>query len=334
MRVRLGPLGTPAVLLVAWIGIRTAMLWPEPNSDRQIVSQRPDAKSQISATASLTGYEPLTVEPSRVEVVPSSTTYRRTSRERSASVDPELLTATHGAESDYMSVVRDPEPAAFRGRSGVVAGYSAPASTRRAFSGSAWALINGTGGAVGIPSLGGSQAGMRVYLQGVAAPLALTVRVSRALGSLHDTEVSAGYALRTANLGLLVERRERLDVRSGAFVVTGYGGVYDQRLPAGLRLDGFAQGGIAGLRQRRWFADGQARVTRRAAVTGKLILGAGGGAWASAQQGAYRIEAGPLIEARVRTGAVGLRVAGEYRLRLVGTAAPRSGPALTLGLDF
>ncbi len=224
--------------------------------------------------------------------------------------------------------------AAFQGRSGTVAGYAAPARPpHRAFSGSGWALINGTGGAVGVPSLGGSQTGVRLFVQGKGAPLALTARISRALGAAYDTEVSAGYGLRARGVGLLVERRQRLDVKSGAFVVTGYGGVYDIRL-AGLRFDGFAQGGVAGLRQRRWFADGQARVTQRAAISSSLSLGTGGGVWASAQTGARRVEAGPLVEARTRTGAIGLRVAGEYRFRLTGDAAPRSGPALIVGVDF
>lgn len=223
----------------------------------------------------------------------------------------------------------------FSGRSGVVAGYvTPPRPPRRALSGSGWLLVNGAGGAVGVPSLGGSQTGMRLLFQGSTAPLALTARISRALGSAHDSEVSAGYALRAKGLGLLVERRERLDVKSGAFVVTGYGGIYDAKLPAGLQFDGFVQGGVAGMRQRRWFADGQARVTERATLSQGLSLGVGGGAWASAQQGARRVEAGPLIEARLRTGAVGLRVAGEYRFRVTGDANPRSGPALTVGVDF
>ncbi len=226
-------------------------------------------------------------------------------------------------------------PPLFQGRMGTVTGYTpSPRTQHHAFTGSGWALVNGTGGAVGVPSLGGSQTGVRLFLQGKSAPLALTARVSRALGRARDTEVSAGYGLRTRGMGLLVERRQRLDVHNGAFVVTGYGGIYDVRLPVGLRFDGFVQGGVAGLHQRRWFTDGQARVTERAALSTRVSFGAGGGAWASAQQGARRVEAGPLIEARVRAGAVGLRVAGEYRFRVTGDATPRSGPALTIGVDF
>ena len=115
--------------------------------------------------------------------------------------------------------------------------------------------------------------------------------------------------MRSRGFGLLVERRQRLDVKSGAFAVTGFGGIYDVKLLAGLRFDGFAQGGVSGLRQRRWFADGQARLTERAALSSHAILGVG---WASAQQGARRVEAGPLVEARVSTGAVGLRVSREF----------------------
>lgn len=238
------------------------------------------------------------------------------------------------ADTLTLTVNPGPVPSPFL-RSGIVAGSPVRTAARhRPLSGSAWALVNGAGGAVGVPSLGGSQTGIRLYLQGQEAPLALTARVSRALGRTRDTEVSAGYALRGRGVGLLFERRERLAAKDGAFAVTSYAGAYDVRLPADLSFDGFAQAGVAGIHSRRWFADGQARVTRRLSLSDRFHLGAGGGIWASAQTGSRRVEAGPLIEARVRIGPIGLRVAGEYRLRVTGDAFPRSGPALTIGADF
>ncbi|WP_415642377.1 hypothetical protein [Sphingomonas antarctica] len=219
-------------------------------------------------------------------------------------------------------------------RSGLVDANFVPRRTRfHALTGSAWELVNGTGGAVGVPSLGGSQLGARLFLQGADAPVGLTARISRALGA-PDVEVSAGYALRGRGLGLLVERRQRLDAQDGAFVVTAYGGAYDVRLPAGMRFDGFAQAGVAGVHSRRWFGDAQARVTRRGEIYPGISLGAGGGAWASAQDDTRRVEAGPLVEMRLRAGTTGMRIAGEYRFRLTGNARPRSGPAVTIGLDF
>jgi hypothetical protein len=336
VKLRLGPLGAPLAIVLAWVAVRVAVLLPVPHvaSGTRALDSHPIARlapppmvatNTISGSPKPAGQRLATLVPLDVR----EPSYRRASVPV-ASDAPSLSIAQPPSSPNEQSEA----PPLFEGRSGVVAGAPRRRQAHRALTGSGWALVNGAGGAVGVPSLGGSQAGMRLFLQGESAPLALTARVSRALGAARDTEVSAGYGLRGRGLGLLVERRERLDVRSGAFVATAYGGIYDVRLPAGLRFDGFAQGGVAGLRQRRWFADGQARLTGRASLSPNLSLGAGGGTWASAQQGARRVEAGPLVEARVRTGAVGLRIAGEYRFRLTGDATPRSGPALTVGVDF
>lgn len=337
MKFRLGPLGAPAAIVLAWVAVRVAVLMPQPDEPR-MARQSPHAARSASN-------RPAMRAPESAGVKQAASQPRRAARQA-----PPHALSFKGPEARLVNVSPTPDtiltakPAfadpsrsqpVFQGRRGVVAGYSPPQRPpHHAVSGSGWVLVNGTGGAVGVPSLGGSQTGLRLFLQGAGAPLALTARVSRALGAPHDTEVSAGYGLRARGLGLLVERRQRLDVKSGAFVVTGYGGVYDVRLPAELRFDGFAQGGVAGLRQRRWFTDGQARVTGRARLSSDVSVGVGGGVWASAQPGARRVELGPLAEARWRTGAAGLRVAGEYRFRMTGSANPRSGPALTVGIDF
>ena len=338
MRLRLGPLGAPVAIVLAWVGVRIAVLLPVPEG---VPALRPVSTPPLASSASLPAPARFAehdiaapTAPARRYADPAAPRVGRTRYRQTV-----LATALTASPAHIEQVTPGPinpgrAPPAFRGRSGIVAGYAPRPPTHRAFTGSGWALVNGTGGAVGVPSLGGSQTGVRLFLQGESAPLALTARVSRALGAARDTEISAGYALRARELGLLVERRQRLDAKSGAFAVTGYGGVYDVRLPAGLRFDGFAQGGVAGLRRRRWFADGQARVTGRAALSPSLSLGAGGGAWASAQQGARRVEAGPLIEAPMSAFDKTVEVAGEYRFRITSDATPRSGPALTIGVDF
>jgi hypothetical protein len=316
MKPRLGPL---VAIVLAWTAVRMGVLVPWPKQPARHLPKRmmarrsaipsPQAVAASNVPAPIAQAEPL--------ILPSNS-IQHAKRSSKAFADrnqvAELPTANPFTETSANSL-----PAAFQGSSGIVRGYVSPQGrSRRPLTGSAWALINGTGGAVGVPSLGGSQAGMRLFLQSQTAPLAVTGRFSRALGRSGDTEVSAGYALRGHGLGLLVERRERLDTRDGAFVVTGYAGAYDLSLPGNLRFDGFAQGGVAGLRNHRWFADGQMRATRRVPVSTRLNFGVGGGAWASAQQGVRRVEAGPLVEARVRAGSAGVRIAGEYRFRLCG----------------
>lgn len=339
MKPRLGPLGTPVVLIVTWIAVRVAISAPWATMEKFAAGAPPELVVTRSDFNLSVERGPATVVTHRAgNVFPAWLVHTRAHPEQSS---PPIAHTSVAGPADPPQVFALPPPAdpIANGRypqlrRGLVDADFVPRRTRyHALTGSAWELVNGAGGAVGVPSLGGSQLGARLFLQGARTPVGLTGRISRALGA-HDVEVSAGYALRGHGLGLLVERRQRLDVRNGAFVVTGYGGAYDVKLPAGARFDGFAQAGVAGVHSRRWFGDAQARVTKRGEIYPGVSLGAGGGAWASAQYGARRVEVGPLVEMRVRAATTGMRVAWEYRLRVTGDAKPRSGPALTVGLDF
>ena len=82
------------------------------------------------------------------------------------------------------------------------------------------------------------------------------------------------------------------------------------------------------------FVDGQLRVDRPIATIGPTEIRAGGGAWGGAQQGANRLDVGPTASVKVSSGQIGARLGVDWRFRVVGDAAPSSGPAMTLAAGF
>ena len=205
------------------------------------------------------------------------------------------------------------------------------------WSSSSWLYVRREGGSALAPAgtLGGSQAGTRLLYRldrDAARPVALSARVYAPLRRASAGEAALGLDWRPLPrlpLHILAERRQALGGEGrSAFGVTLYGGG-SARLPAGLRLDGYAQTGVVGLRARDLFVDGSLRVT---APAGPLEIGAA--AWGAAQPGATRLDAGPQISLRLPAESVNLRLSAEWRFRLAGDAAPGSGPAFTLATDF
>lgn len=191
--------------------------------------------------------------------------------------------------------------------------------------------------------LGDSQVGIRIdHVLDGGSPLRPTLyaRLSSALSRPAAAEVAAGIALRPSALPALVlavERREALS-RGGRkdFAVMVAGGV--DRLPVGpgLRVDGYAQAGVVGLGARDGFVDGRLSLEREVASAdghaGDLALGLG--LWGGAQPGLSRLDIGPQATMRLPMGGAHARLTAEWRARIAGNAAPPSGAALTLGLDF
>ncbi|MDE2434666.1 MAG: hypothetical protein KGM49_00255 [Sphingomonadales bacterium] len=105
-------------------------------------------------------------------------------------------------------------------------------------------------------------------------------------------------------------------------------------LPLGLRGDVYVQGGYVGGRDATAFADGQARLEHRIAGAGRWELRAGAGTWGGAQKGAKRIDVGPTATLGLPLGGANGRVSADWRFRIVGNAAPTSGPAITLSAGF
>jgi len=212
----------------------------------------------------------------------------------------------------------------------------APARGRPAprWSGSAWLLARGDGDRGSLApggTLGGGQAGARLAWR-AGGGLSLSGRLYAPLRRPSGAEAAAGIEWqpwRRMPFHLLAERRQDLGGEGrSAFALTVYGGA-SGRLPGGLRGEAYAQAGVVGLDARDLFADGAARLTL---PLGRIELGAG--AWGAAQPGVARLDAGPSISYRLPARAASLRLQADWRVRITGDAAPGSGPALTLAVDF
>ena len=148
-----------------------------------------------------------------------------------------------------------------------------------------------------------------------------------------EAEVAAGIDWQPSArlpVHLLAERRQDVggDGRS-AFALTLYGGA-SGRLPGGLRGGGLWPG-RGGRRSGRATCSSTARFGSRFRA-GPVEVG--GGAWGAAQPGAARLDAGPSVSYRLPVRRANLRLQADWRFRIVGDAAPGSGPALTLAADL
>ena len=183
--------------------------------------------------------------------------------------------------------------------------------------------------------LGGSQIGMRIFYTPGPHMLAITARVSTPLSQPVGREAAVGVALKGRNVGLIVEQRFSL-AKGGRDdpAVFAYGGVSDVKLGHGIKLDGYAQTGVVGIKNPSAFIDGAVRVERPVLTTDEASLSIGAGAWGGAQPGVARLDVGPQVVARLNVGETNLRVSAEWRQRVAGDAAPASGPAVTVGFDF
>jgi hypothetical protein len=135
--------------------------------------------------------------------------------------------------------------------------------------------------------------------------------------------------LRQVPVALTAERRQSFgpDKGASAFALFGEGGVYDRPIAARFNLDAYFQAGLVGIRDRALFVDGSATLTRPLWHN----FSAGVGMWGGAQPGLARFDAGPRLSYRIGGK---MRVHAYYRQRLVGRAAPGSGPVLTLAANF
>ena len=187
--------------------------------------------------------------------------------------------------------------------------------------------------------LGGSQAGLRLaYGFGATGRLRAYGRAVMALRQPRQREMAAGFAYAPiARLPVDIAVEQRLAVGSEgrtalAAMVTG--GVSDVRMPAGFKLDAYAQGGVVGARRRDGFADGAVVVDHRLGGGEDAPLRAGALVAGAIQPGARRVDVGPRLTLRLPDVGQGSRIALDWRQRVAGNAKPESGFALTLASDF
>ncbi len=227
------------------------------------------------------------------------------------------------------------------GRNPTRRAQSTPAELIRAIPGidrlsmSAWAMMRRDPGSPSLATngqLGGSQAGAR-FLWRLDPRFAASIRSSAPIGGVQRTaELAAGLRFQpfpAIPVALTAERRQSFGRDRGVsgFALFGEGGVYDRPIAAGFTLDAYLQAGVVGIRDHAAFVDGSATLTRPVWRQSR----AGFGIWGGAQPGLARLDVGPRVSYRLGRA---MRIHVDYRHRLVGQAAPGSGPVLTLAGDF
>ena len=165
-------------------------------------------------------------------------------------------------------------------------------------------------------------------------------RASQALASDRESELAAGIAARPVPalpLSIYAEMRAtrggagKIELRPVAFAVTE---LPPARLPLGLRGEAYVQAGYVGGDFATAFVDGQARLDRELARFDLGAVRAGAGVWGGVQKGARRLDVGPSAAFHLDLGAAPARLAVDYRVRVAGNAAPKTGIAVTLSTGF
>ena len=200
---------------------------------------------------------------------------------------------------------------------------------------STWAMLRGTPGLpslAGTGTLGGSQAGARLLWR-FDPHLAASLRTSAPVNSQRGGEAALGIRYQpfaSIPVAITAERRKafgQYGAGRNAFAAFVEGGLYGRSMPLNSSLDAWLQAGIVGAKDRDWFVDGQAAVTRPVWRN----ISAGLGVWGGAQPGLSRLDAGPRLSLRVGSR---MRVHADYRLKLLGNAQPGSGGVVTVAGDF
>ncbi|HJS10133.1 MAG TPA: hypothetical protein VJ811_02555 [Sphingopyxis sp.] len=190
----------------------------------------------------------------------------------------------------------------------------------------------------GASQLGGSQAGLRLaYGFGDTGRIRAYGRATIAVQRPQQRELAFGLAfapLAHLPVDLAIEQRVAAGKEGRtALAMMASGGVSDVALPAGFRLDAYAQAGVVSARRRDGFADAAIVVDRRLGPDdASLRLGAL--AAGAVQPGAARVDVGPRLTLRLPDVGEGSRIALDWRQRVAGDARPESGLALTLASDF
>ena len=355
------PLLVLGVLLLSWVGLR-AMLWQEPympvvpgltalrpqaSVRARFVSHRSPQFSQSAAPTALGPVpalrpwrpEPLALRPE--DVTASANPAQPVSRQGVAAANQLLWMA---------AMAGLPSPQALLGTgSGMVVPDLARvrAGAERRWSGDGWLMWRKGDAHLGngpAPSTyGASQGGLVLRYRLVpSSPLqpTLYMRVTGAMDGSGQADSAFGFSARPiAGLPLIAAVEGRVTrlgngaarVRPAAMVVTE---LTPQPMPFAMRAEMYAAAGYVGGPGATAFVDGQLRVDHHVASFGPSEIRAGGGVWGGAQAGVGRLDVGPTATVRVAGDHFAARLGVDWRIRVAGDAAPRSGPAMTLAAGF
>lgn len=192
------------------------------------------------------------------------------------------------------------------------------------------------------PSYGASQVGAvlryRLAPENARKP-SLYLRASGAVRAPRGEEIALGLSARPLAGVPIVAMAELRASRLGSGTVLRPAAALVSEFPAldlplGARAEAYGQIGYVGGSEGSGFVDGQLHLTRRVAKVGELELRAGGAVWGGAQKGASRVDIGPTASLGIPVGPANTRLSADWRFRVAGSAAPGSGPAVTLSAGF
>ncbi len=188
----------------------------------------------------------------------------------------------------------------------------------------------------GLPTLGGSQAGVRaVYALDKAAGLGLSLRAASPL-STSGAEAMAGIAWQPLDIPvtLLAEERFGLDHQASGPSISVVGGTGPAPIAPGISAESYGEVGVVFRDKADYFAGGSLRLAHQIAQVDGHAISLGTGAWGGIQRGTRRLDIGPSLATDLALGDHYARLSLEWRQRIAGNAAPGSGLALTLGANF
>lgn len=209
------------------------------------------------------------------------------------------------------------------------------------WSAAAWVLWRGgSASAAAAPAgrLGGSQAGVRVdydLFPQASHRVSAYARASTAFDRPTGPEGAVGIAWQPARaIPVTIAAERRVALGEGARNATALyvaGGIGPTDIGSAMRLEGYTQAGVVGLRSKDGFVDGKTSLSWRLPVsTMRPGISLSGGA----QPGLSRLDIGPELHFPVRAGGSAMRISAEWRERIAGNAAPGSGLTLTIAANF
>lgn len=339
------PTGKPIrfllVVLLGWVALRAAMLWPAP---APISGLRPTVAVRAPTVPTEQGRHTIVrapVQPKSEVLAPAprfAALVPKKPRRDFNRIAPAILGLVQFGPVQVM-----PDHGEIRSFGDQTLSRIPPASpavtSDRRWQASAWLLLragSGPQGALTGGLLGASQAGARIgYAIDDAHRLSLFGRVSTALAT-PGAEAALGIDWQPTRLPVRLIAEERLPIGAayGGPTLGVVGGIGPVPVLGRIELESYAQAGVIVRDGGIGFVDGLARLHHPLAVISGVHLSAGAGLSGGAQPGAARLDVGPVIIVDVPVRRHALRFSLEWRQRVAGGAAPGAGPALTIGADF
>ena len=331
------PLRFLALVTTGWVGLRTAMLWPQLDSAAAVlhaIAPVTIAAATPVATPPSVAHQPAPVSPQWHAAIA-----RMLQPRGRRAADPTRVALALLGLVRYGDAQAVEDAPLLPGLPRPIPRPAPSATLPSRWSASLWLVARGGSGiapGAGGGQLGGSQAGVRIaYLLDRKRRIALAGRVTTPLGSgLREAALGVEWQPTRLPIRLVAEERIAIDGGRSGPALGVVGGIGPVAIPLGFRLEAYGQAGIIRRTDTEAYADGALRVARPIATIGPARIDLGAGAWGGAQRGAARLDVGPSLAVTVPLAKHPVRLTLDWRERVAGRARPGSGPALTLGTDF